>query len=200
VPLSRPYRHRIQFKSSILIVQETPSHLSYHNLKSKSNPNKMDFLPNLTTTNISLYTIPAAYILAIAPHFYSIATYESTTSKKFDNRHPRSLPHQLEADQALDKATKQRILRAEAAQQNGFENLGLFASAVVAANVAGVNTKLVNILSGGYCATRALYNVVYVNNTTPAIANVRSLTYLAGVGMIMTMFVAAGNAVNRLKL
>ena len=33
---------------------------------------------------------------------------------------------------------RQRIIRAEGASQNGFENLGLFASGVVAANVAGV--------------------------------------------------------------
>lgn len=80
--------------------------------------------------NQSLYTIPAAWVLAIAPHFYAA----SLGGKAFDKRSPRSYTSSLKDDQTLDAATKQRIIRAEGAQQNGFENLGLFAAAVVAAN------------------------------------------------------------------
>lgn len=78
----------------------------------------------------SLYTIPAAWVVAIAPHFYAA----SLGGKTFDNRSPRTYTASLKDTQTLDAATKQRIIRAEGAQQNGFENVGLFAAAVVAAN------------------------------------------------------------------
>jgi uncharacterized MAPEG superfamily protein len=86
------------------------------------------------------------------------------------------------------------ISRAEAAQMNGFENVGLFASAVVAGNLAGLSTPTLNFLSGGYLATRALYNVIYINNNTQAAANTRSVVFVAGIGMIFTLFIKSGNA------
>ena len=47
-------------------------------------------------------------------------------------------------------ATKEKIVRAEGAQQNGFENLGLFAAAVVAGNIVRLDNWTLNVLSGGY--------------------------------------------------
>lgn len=85
------------------------------------------------------------------------------------------------------------IHRCEGAQKNGFENLGLFAAAVVAGNLAGLPAETLNVLSGGYLASRVLYNLIYVTNTSETMANVRSLTYLSGIGMIMTLFVKSGN-------
>ena len=48
----------------------------------------------------------------------------------------RHLLPSLNANQALDQETKTRIIRAKAAQANSFENIGFFATAGVAANVA----------------------------------------------------------------
>jgi uncharacterized MAPEG superfamily protein len=56
-----------------------------------------------------------------------------------------------------------------------------------------------NLLAGGYLASRLLYNFVYINNTTGALAATRSLVYTTGVGFIWTMFIMAGNAINRLR-
>jgi uncharacterized MAPEG superfamily protein len=64
----------------------------------------------------------------------------------------------------FDIATKEKIIRAEGAQQNGFENVGLFAAAVVAGNIAKLDNTTLNYLSGGYLASRVLYNFVYINN------------------------------------
>jgi uncharacterized MAPEG superfamily protein len=77
---------------------------------------------------------------------------------------------------------------------NGFENLGLFASAIVAGNLAGLSAQTMNFLSGGYLVSRALYNIIYINNDTQAAANTRSAVYVAGIGMIMTLFIKSGNA------
>jgi uncharacterized MAPEG superfamily protein len=120
----------------------------------------------------------------------------------------------LEKDQTIDKAvsllailirsllnstlltfkqTKARILRCEGAQTNGFENLGLFATAVLAGNLAGLPAQTLNTLSGGYCLSRIVYNLIYINNTSEAMANTRTAVFLAGIGQIFTLFIQSGN-------
>jgi uncharacterized MAPEG superfamily protein len=108
----------------------------------------------------SLYAIPAAWILSIAPHFYAASL------GKFDNKNPRTYTRDTEGDQSIDKATKAKIVRAEGAQQNGFENLGLFAAAVVIGNVAKLPNETLNTLSAAYLASRVAYNALYVGGTT----------------------------------
>jgi len=145
---------------------------------------------NMNTENYSFYAVPVAWLLALAPHAYAMMLLD----KKFDNMQPRSNVLKLESDQSLDKATKGFIVRAEGAQQNGFENLGLFAAAVVAGNIAGLPARTLNILSGGYLASRVLYNIVYINNTTPLIGHARSTMWLTSVGFIFGFFIMSGNA------
>jgi uncharacterized MAPEG superfamily protein len=120
----------------------------------------------------------------------------------------------LEKDQTVDKAvsllfilikslskntsltggqTKARILRCEGAQTNGFENLGLFATAVLAGNLAGLPAQTLNTLSSGYCLSRIVYNFIYINNTSEAMANTRTMVFLAGIGQIFTLFIQSGN-------
>ncbi|KAE9972049.1 hypothetical protein EG327_009607 [Venturia inaequalis] len=120
------------------------------------------------TRNFSLYTIPAAWILSIAPHFYAA----SLGGKKFDNKSPRLYTSSLASDQTLDQATKDTIVRAEGAQQNGFENIGLFAAAVVAGNYARLENETLNWLTSA-----------------------RTGAFLSGIGIIFTLFVKSGNAV-----
>lgn len=43
--------------------------------------------------------------------------------------------------------------------RQSFENLGLFAAAVVAANYAGVPNGELNTLTGAYIGSRVLYNL-----------------------------------------
>jgi uncharacterized MAPEG superfamily protein len=149
------------------------------------------------STNYSFYTIPAAWLISILPHSYAIVLYSRSSSKRFDNRHPRSLTSKLESDQTIDKATKERITRAEGAQQNGFENLGFFAAAVTAGNAAGLPARTMNILTGAYLLSRVVYNVVYINGSTGPLAGLRSAIYTTGIGLLSVIFVMAGNAINK---
>ncbi|KAF2150194.1 hypothetical protein K461DRAFT_300643 [Myriangium duriaei CBS 260.36] len=139
------------------------------------------------TRNLSLYAVPAAWVLSIAPHFYAASL------GRFDNKNPRTYTRETEGDQSIDKATKGKILRAESAQMNGFENVGLFASAVVIGNVAKLDNWTLNVLSGSYLATRAIYNLLYIRGTTDALASARSVAFVSGVGIIMTFFIKSGN-------
>jgi uncharacterized MAPEG superfamily protein len=85
---------------------------------------------------------------------------------KFDNKNPRTYTRDTGGDQSIDKATKQTIIRAEGAQLNGFENIGLFAAGVVIGNVAKLDNSTLNTLSAAYLASRAVYNVLYIGGTT----------------------------------
>ncbi|KAF8856334.1 hypothetical protein BDZ45DRAFT_625275 [Acephala macrosclerotiorum] len=140
------------------------------------------------TKNYSLYAIPAAWIIAFIPHAYA-----ASKSKAFDNRSPRTYGDSLAKDQTLDKATKDLILRSEAAQTNGFENLPLISTAILAGNLAGLPSSTLNTLSLSYLATRVLYNFIYMNNTTLGMANLRSVVFVTGVGICFTLFVKSGN-------
>lgn len=145
------------------------------------------------TPNFSLYTVPVAWVLCLAPHIYAAKLYEKATSRQFDTREPRSLIKTVAENQSVDSTTRGRIIRADSAQLNGFENLGLFAAAVVAGNMARLDNGWLNMMSAGYVLSRLVYNLIYINNTTAALARTRSLVYISGITMIWTLFIMAGN-------
>ncbi|KIX06169.1 uncharacterized protein Z518_04143 [Rhinocladiella mackenziei CBS 650.93] len=118
-------------------------------------------------TNLSYYTVPVAWLLCIAPHIYAVKLYDRISPKhEFDKVNPRSLLPTLESNPDIDTSTKRRIARAEAAQWNGFENLGFFAASVVAANVSGMEIFWVNSLSLAYIFSRVLFNVLYIKGVS----------------------------------
>lgn len=76
--------------------------------------------------------------------------------------------------------------------QNGLDNIGLFAAAVVAGNAAGLSPKLLNGLSVGYCLSRVAYNFVYIHAETRMQAHGRAATFLFGIACCFHLFVKAG--------
>lgn len=60
-----------------------------------------------------------------------------------------------------------------------------------------IQAGFLNALSTAYIATRVVYNFVYINNTTAAVANIRSVVYVGGSVLVMAMFVSVGNAMGR---
>lgn len=93
--------------------------------------------------------------------------------------------------------TKARIARAQAASDNGFETIGLYAAAVVAANQAGVETTLLNRLSIGYAISRFAYVFTYVNlGANPKMSGARTAVWFAGLSAIFALFVRAGQKLN----
>ena len=75
-----------------------------------------------------------------------------------------------------------RYQRAEAAQQNGFENVGIYAAAIVAANVAKVPASTCNTAAAIYLASRVVYNMLYINTEKLSTSNLRTVAFLLGVG------------------
>lgn len=100
----------------------------------------------MTSPNYSIYAIPAFYILALAPHVYSGALLNRGTNGRMDNANPRGSSFSELAKKSLDKATYARFERTKAAGANSFENIPLFASAVICANMAGLDNGTMNMV------------------------------------------------------
>ncbi|KAM5351587.1 hypothetical protein ACJ41O_004310 [Fusarium nematophilum] len=140
--------------------------------------------------NYSYFSIPAAFVVIAIPHIYAVRISAGT----YDNANPRGHKENIEKSEKLDKDKKQHILRAKAASENGFETLGLYAAAVAAANHAGIHTPTLNSLAFGYVACRAAYNVAYVwLQADRRLCWVRSVVWTVGIGIVMTLWVKAGN-------
>ena len=101
----------------------------------------------------------------------------------------------LSTDKGLQ--TKNRILRCEAATANGFEQLPLFIGAVLAANQAAVPASTLNLLAGGWLASRVVYNVIYVYlQDNRKFAPLRSIMFMTGFVCWVTMYIKAGLAMS----
>ncbi|GAA5942538.1 MAPEG family protein [Sporobolomyces koalae] len=152
------------------------------------------------STNYSFYAIPAMWATSIGAHFYAAAlTKASNDLPDFDNVAPRDFLRRVQNQEKQSEVVK-KYIRAEAAQQNGFENWAIFAGAVIAGNLAKLPTSYMNVFSSGYILSRILYNILYINTTSAAWSNVRSVVYVGGIASLFTTFIKAGNALNRVAL
>jgi len=91
----------------------------------------------------------------------------------------------------------QKYLRAEAASMNGFENLALFAASVCIGYVGGLPVSTQNTAAGLYLLSRAVYNLLYILTTKERYSVLRTVAYCVGIGTCFTMFVEAGNKMNK---
>ncbi|WVW84216.1 hypothetical protein I302_106246 [Kwoniella bestiolae CBS 10118] len=147
------------------------------------------------TNNFSLYAVPAAWVVAMVPHFYAISLYNSEKapgSADWDNRAPKKNIANIKEGK-LSPEAQGKFLRAEAAQENAFQNLPLFAAAILAGNFAKLSPSTLNTTAAVYIVSRIAYTLVYINNTTAFAANLRSVTFLTGIATWMSLFVRAGN-------
>ena len=96
---------------------------------------------------------------------------------KIDNKHPRAQYTALEGPGA----------RAYAAQQNAWEALPIFASAVIIAHLAGVAESSAATAALIFVAARVLHAVFYIAN----IDSLRSLCFIVGLGSSLSLFIMA---------
>jgi uncharacterized MAPEG superfamily protein len=94
----------------------------------------------------------------------------------FDNNRPREW---LAAQQGWRA-------RANAAQQNSWEALAMFAAAVLAAHLADAPQARVDGLAVAFLGARVAYIAAYVGDR----ATLRSLVWLLGVGLCIALFAA----------
>ncbi|KAM0749384.1 hypothetical protein T439DRAFT_327091 [Meredithblackwellia eburnea MCA 4105] len=154
------------------------------------------------STNYSLYAVPIAWGLCMAPHFYAAGISLSSNDPgipKFANASPREWCARVRGLEKKSPEVK-RILRAEAASQNGFETLALFSAAVVAGNAAGLSRDELNKWVLAYLASRVVYNVLYINTRNEILSLARSCSWMSGIGIICTLFYKSIAAIDAARL
>ncbi|KAI1751419.1 hypothetical protein F4782DRAFT_504858 [Xylaria castorea] len=140
--------------------------------------------------NYSFYALPLAWFIAAVPGMLS----KSLGGTNYDVATPRKFMENVEKDAKLDKQTKNKIMRCEAAGANGQETLGLFISAIIAANYASVPVETINTFAALYLGSRVAYNITYIYlQENRNLAPLRSLVWMVGIGSWMTLFIKAGN-------
>lgn len=103
------------------------------------------------------------------------AAIAKASGRKYDNSKPRAWL----AEQTGFPA------RANAAQQNHFEAFPFFAVAVLVAILGGGVIDRINLLAIAFIVARLLYTACYFADW----ASLRSLTWLAGYGITIALFV-----------
>lgn len=140
-------------------------------------------MPVLDTYNYSFLSVPAVWVLGIVTHFSAAGlAAKSKEIPDFDNVAPRQCLAEIQKLTKTSKVSRRavalaerhlrgdlpnrpsafrqdarRYVRTESAQQNVFENIGLYAAAIVAGNVAGLSVAHMNKIALGYLASRVIY-------------------------------------------
>lgn len=154
----------------------------------------------MPTLNVSLYLVPFAWLLAMLPRVYSLTAYAAHSKAQNPDAmkmNPRSISSIVAADKTLPPQVRDRILRAESAMINGYDNLGFFAAAVCMGNVAKLDVSLLNWLAAVYIGSRLLYIPAYIYNDTIRSVYTRSAVFAVGLVVNVALFVLSGIRLNK---
>jgi len=148
----------------------------------------------MATTNLSFFAVPVYWTLTLLPHNYAIYIIRKANNGRWNNSSPRS----TKWDETLRKSTPadiySRYERAEAAQKNGFENFPIFCGAILAGNIAHLDTRTLNLFVTVYLFMRVLYTLVYISVSSHRLSFLRSTIWFLSTLMCMGIFVKGGLA------
>ncbi|KAI0135176.1 hypothetical protein F4814DRAFT_400096 [Daldinia grandis] len=146
--------------------------------------------------NITWWTIPFAFVLALSPRIYFGIL--GPGSGVYDPKNPRRFVASTKKSVSLNNLIAGRIERSENALNNSFENLPLLAIAVLAANVEQVDLETRNLLSLAYIAIRIAYIWVYIwgqeYDCVPPLT--RTLLWFSGNIVLGYLYLLPGTGVN----
>ncbi|KAI0082387.1 hypothetical protein K474DRAFT_1702908 [Panus rudis PR-1116 ss-1] len=148
-------------------------------------------------TPFSLYSIPVAYFVGLWPAKRRAGLIDQTIG--FDNTLPRANVGRLHEYPDVSPEVTERAERLEGAHKNSLEILPLWIGAVLTGNIAGLDDVFLNIASASFLGLRLLYNFIYVNQKSNRQGTLRSITWLAGLSIPITVIVRAANRLRSLK-
>ena len=96
--------------------------------------------------NYSFYVIPAFYVLNLVPQVYGATILKNANNGSSDHANPRT--HATSLKKNTPKEIYGRYERAQAAHNNGFENLPLIAAAIICGNMARLDPSTLNTVAG----------------------------------------------------
>ncbi len=113
-------------------------------------------------------------VAALLPYVFTLV---AKSGGRYNNYSPREY---LEKQEGFRK-------RAHWAQLNGFEAFPPFAAAVIIAHLAGTAQGTIDMLAMAFIGIRVVYGALYLAN----VAALRSVVWMAGVGVVVALFVTA---------
>lgn len=112
--------------------------------------------------NYSLVSLPLYYGLCLVPHFYALNLATGGNPLAWDNRNSRSEELANNLKKKLDAKSYARYERSRSAHFNSLESFPLYATAILAANLARVGNKELNSFVLGISSLRVLYILSYI--------------------------------------
>lgn len=155
---------------------------------------------DVSSPNYSLLALPAMYMITVLPHWYSIAL-SMFYNGEWANENPRAFVTRLAARPILgDKKSQhtpleRKILRCQACQQNGFENMPIFGLALLCGILADLPGYLMNMMATLFILSRVLYTLAYVLSDSRSMSYVRTICFVGQVALYMRFFMQAAWAV-----
>lgn len=144
--------------------------------------------------NISLFVVPAYWVLTMLPHQYVITIITKANNGRWENSNPRSSNWDATLRQSIPAEIYGRYERAEAAHKNGFENLPIFVGAILAGNIAHLSSPILNAFVAIYIFLRILFTGVYISVTQNRTSFLRTVIWFVSTMPCMAIFIRAGIA------
>ncbi|ORY08715.1 hypothetical protein BCR34DRAFT_569499 [Clohesyomyces aquaticus] len=146
------------------------------------------------STNYSVHSILAYWVLALAPHAYAINVIKAANNKKWDNANPRGLETADRYQKAVPKDVWCRFERAEAAHKNLLENAPFFVGAILLGNMAGLSAVTHNSAMA-YLGIRVLYTLTYIKVSGQGLSRLRTALWAASTAVLFRLVWKAGNVI-----
>ncbi|KAI1503435.1 hypothetical protein F5X99DRAFT_425640 [Biscogniauxia marginata] len=156
------------------------------------------FTESLHQENWSWTAIPLALLITLYPRLWS--GIFGPGRRWYPAGTPRTFSQDLE-NQNVPPILRGRLQRAEAAMNNGIENIPLFVAGVIAANVEGLDLWTLNILCLSYLLVRVIYTWVYIYGqelqSLPALT--RTVIWFIGTFIIGGLLLSSGPHIDPLE-
>lgn len=150
------------------------------------------------TSPLSLYSIPVVWYTTFYPNFLKFKLIDNTIG--YNNVQPRSNLTRAVENKGIPPKIAAKLQRMEGAHLNGNEAFPLWTSAIIVANLAGLDNAFLNKVSLAYIITRVLFNQVYINHESSSASWMRTAIFFVSVSMPMTLLIKGANKISGQRL
>ncbi|KAH8896763.1 hypothetical protein GQ53DRAFT_743349 [Thozetella sp. PMI_491] len=147
-------------------------------------------------TRSAILAIPAMWLTIILPHFYAVLLVKRANKGRFDNANAKGHAFAEELKNNVPADVLATYERCQSAHRNGFENMPLFAAAVLAAEVMGVRKQTTEAIAWTYVGLRLVYDMCYMSITSKKWSLVRTVVWLCSIGLCLSLYILAAIASN----
>lgn len=130
----------------------------------------------------------------MVPHGYAIAVILKANNGRWDNANAKSSVWDANLKKSIPAEVYGRYSRAEAAHKNAMENLPMFIGAVLAGNMAKLNSQTLTNFVIAYTALRIVYTWLYISISKHNLSLWRTFVWYLTAILYVRIYVLAGMA------